>query len=106
MWSLFTGSAGMRVLEGESPEGLLPVDEAPKIAAGRSYNIAVTMMPGWKADGEMRYHAIGHTASGPLLLTVFVDRSADDREVIRIISAREAEKYEQRAYARQFEEGY
>ena len=55
-------------------------------------------------DDEMRYHAIGHTAAGPLLLTVFVDRSDDKKEIIRIISAREAEKYEQRAYARQFEE--
>jgi uncharacterized protein (DUF4415 family) len=33
-----------------------------------------------------------------------VDRS-DGREIIRIISAREADKYEQRTYANQFEEG-
>ena len=40
-------------------------------------------------DDEMRYHAIGHTAAGPLLLTVFVDRSDDKKEIIRIISAGE-----------------
>ena len=57
------------------------------------------------ADGEIRYHAIGHGTAGPVLVTVFEDRSSDDVEVIRIISAREAERYEQRAYTRQFEEG-
>ena len=58
-----------------------------------------------EVGGELRYHAVGYADSGPLLVTVFVDRSADDLEVIRIISAREAERYEQRAYTRQFEEG-
>lgn len=57
-----------------------------------------------EAGDEVRYHAIGQTASGLLLLTVFVDRSEDDREIFRIISAREASKYEQRTYADQFEE--
>ena len=57
-------------------------------------------------EGEMRYQAIGHTASGPLLVTVFVDRSAEGREIIRIISAREANQYEQATYADQFEEGH
>ena len=52
------------------------------------------------------YQAIGHGTGGPLLLTVFVDRSREDRKIIRIISAREANKYEQRAYADQFEEGH
>ena len=57
-------------------------------------------------DGEFRYHALGHAGSGPiLLLAVFADRSDDDREIIRIISAREADQYEQRAYADQFEKG-
>ena len=56
-------------------------------------------------EGEMRYHALGYAVSQPLLLTVFVDRSDDDREIIRIISAREADQYEQRTYASQFAEG-
>jgi|SRR5665213_2986733 len=59
-----------------------------------------------EVDGETRYLAIGHTGSGPLLVAVFVDRSDEDREVIRIISAREADQYEHRAYADQFEEGH
>jgi hypothetical protein len=58
-----------------------------------------------EVDGEIRYHALGRAGSGPLLLTVFVDRSDDDQEIIRIISAREADQYEQRTYAGQFEEG-
>lgn len=58
-----------------------------------------------EVDSETRYHAIGHGTDGPLLVTVFVDRSSDELEVIRIISARKAERYEQRAYTRQFEEG-
>lgn len=59
-----------------------------------------------EVEGEVRYQAIGRGAASPLLLTVFVDRSNENREMIRIISAREANKYEQRAYADQFEEGY
>ena len=51
--------------------------------------------------GEMRYHAIGR-AGAVLLLVVFADRSKDDREIIHIISARKADKYEQSAYADQF----
>jgi uncharacterized protein len=56
-------------------------------------------------EGEVRYQPIGHAGSGPLLLTVFVDRSDAGREIIRIVSAREADQYEQRTYANQFEEG-
>ncbi len=48
---------------------------------------------------------VGRAASGLLLLTVFVDRSEDDREIIRIISAREANQYEQRTYTCQIEKG-
>jgi uncharacterized protein len=51
--------------------------------------------------GEMRYHAIGH-AGVKLLQLVFADRSTEDREIIHIISARKADKYEQSAYADQF----
>jgi uncharacterized protein len=58
-----------------------------------------------EAEDEIRCHAIGRTEIGLLLLVVFVDRSEEDREVIRIISARKAAKYEQRTYTCQFEEG-
>lgn len=52
--------------------------------------------------GEMRYHAMGYADSELLLLVVFVDRSKGDREVIHIISARKADRYEQSAYSDQF----
>ena len=53
---------------------------------------------------KMRYHAIGYAGPELLLLVVFVERSEDDREIIHIISARKGEEYEQRTYARQFQE--
>jgi len=56
--------------------------------------------------GEQRYHAIGRAGSQVLLLVVYVDRSSDEEEVLHIISARKGEDYEQRTYARQFQEGY
>jgi uncharacterized protein len=65
----------------------------------------VVILEDCEEDNEVRYHAIGYTGSGPLLVAVFVDRSDDEKEIIRIISAGEAEQYEQRTYTRQFEEG-
>jgi uncharacterized DUF497 family protein len=58
-----------------------------------------------EAGDELRYHALGRSRSEILLLVVFVDRSDETGEIIRIISAREANKYEQRAYADQFKKG-
>lgn len=56
--------------------------------------------------GEMRYHAIGYGGNPNLLLTVvFADRSTDEEEILHIISARKAEDYEQKTYARSFTEG-
>jgi hypothetical protein len=55
-----------------------------------------------EVDGEIRYHAIGYSQSEVLLLVVHIDRSDEDREIIHIISARKADKYEQRTYADQF----
>ena len=49
-------------------------------------------------QGEQRNGIIGLTHGLVLLLVVFVDRSADDIETIRIISARKAEKYEVKIY--------
>jgi uncharacterized DUF497 family protein len=48
-----------------------------------------------EADGELRCLAIGYTRSqNQLLVVAFVDRSTADAEIIHIISAREAERYE------------
>ena len=50
-------------------------------------------------DGEQRYQVIGMSKSLTLLLVVFVDHSNADTIVIRIISARKAEKFEEKIYA-------
>jgi uncharacterized DUF497 family protein len=52
--------------------------------------------------GEMRYQAIGYADFELLLLVVFVDRSREGSEIIHIISARKAVRYEQSAYSDQF----
>jgi uncharacterized DUF497 family protein len=70
------------------------------------FDPCVIVLEDREVDGEIRYHAIGYGTAGPILVTVFVDLSSDDMEVIRIVSARKAERYEQRAYTRQFEEGH
>jgi len=49
-------------------------------------------------DGEQRYQIIGMTKRLVLLLVVYVDLSNPDREIIRIISAREAEAFEVSLY--------
>ena len=55
-------------------------------------------------DGdEQRWHAIGMTGKLTLLLVVFVERTAENAELIRIISARMANKYEQNIYQEQFQ---
>lgn len=53
-------------------------------------------------EGEQNLWAIGRTKSQALLVVVFVDRSQPDIEIIRFISARKAEKYEQSTYQDQF----
>jgi uncharacterized protein len=53
-------------------------------------------------EGEQNLRAIGRTKSQALLVVVFVDRSQPDIEIIRFISARKAEKYEQSIYQDQF----
>ena len=55
------------------------------------------------AEGEQRWHAIG-SVSGAVLLVVHVYRREvqnDEEEIIRIISAREANKRERRIYLQQ-----
>lgn len=54
------------------------------------------------ADDEQRCEAIGMSGSFFLLLVVFVDRSEPEVEVIRIVSARKADKYEATIYREQF----
>src|SRR5579864_5247358 len=54
-------------------------------------------------DGEQRWHAIGAVRKA-VLLVVHVYREEnpnDEKEVIRIISAREADTYERRIYLEQ-----
>ncbi len=52
-------------------------------------------------EGEQRWHAIG-SVSGAVLLVVHTYREEDDgEEIIRIISAREANQRERRVYIRQ-----
>ena len=52
-------------------------------------------------EGEQRWHAMG-AVSGALLLVVHTFREEDDgEEVIRIISAREANQRERRIYIQQ-----
>jgi hypothetical protein len=51
--------------------------------------------------GEQRWHAIGEVPideGAILLVVVHVSRGIDGEEIIRIISAREAEKRERRLY--------
>ncbi len=55
-----------------------------------------------EVDGELRYHALGHTPAGQLLVCVFVERFEGRRHMVRIISSREADKHEQRTYSYQF----
>jgi len=50
-------------------------------------------------EGEQRLQIIGVTRGLVLLLVVFVDRSDAENEVIRIISARKADKFEEKIYA-------
>src|SRR5579875_751173 len=52
----------------------------------------------YEDDFEQRYQIIGMTQGLVLLLVVFVDRSADSREVVRIIQARKAEAFEVSLY--------
>ena len=50
-------------------------------------------------EGEQRYGAIGMAQNFALLLVIFVERGEPDLEVIHIISARKAERYETKIYA-------
>jgi uncharacterized protein len=49
-------------------------------------------------DNEQRYQIIGMTKGLVLLVVVYVDYSTADQEIIRIISARKAEAFEESLY--------
>jgi uncharacterized DUF497 family protein len=53
-------------------------------------------------QGEQRWHDRGMSGAVMLLLVVFVERSSSEVEIIRIISARKATRYEQSIYKEQF----
>jgi uncharacterized DUF497 family protein len=73
-----------------------------RVAAGIFADPFIVVQENIEDDSEQRYHAIGMTGSTALLLVVFVDRSEADLEIIRIVSARKANDYEQSAYQDQF----
>jgi uncharacterized DUF497 family protein len=63
----------------------------------------VVILEDSEVGGEIRYRAIGYPSSvEQLLVVVFVDSSTEEKESIRIISARKAERYEQSTYSDQF----
>jgi uncharacterized protein len=53
-------------------------------------------------DAEQRYQIIGMTRNLILLLALFVERSEHRGEIVHLISARKANKYEQGVYQDQF----
>ena len=53
-------------------------------------------------DGEQRWQIIGMTGGLTLLLVIYVDHSDRENEIIRLISARKADVYEEGLYTDQF----
>ena len=49
-------------------------------------------------NGEERWWTVGETHAGTLLVVVHTYRQQDDAYVVRIISARKADRHERRAY--------
>lgn len=53
-------------------------------------------------DDEVRYHAIGFANGSLFVVVVYIDLSEnDEEEVVRIISARKGETFEEKLYAKQ-----
>src|SRR5689334_23059163 len=50
-------------------------------------------------ENEQRFAMIAMSGSMTLLLVIFADRSKGDNEILHIISARRAERYEEKIYA-------
>lgn len=74
---------------GVSFETALEVFADPNAIAGDNYF----------AEGEQRLYIVGMSRDVALLLVVFVDRSDEQVEEIRIISARKANALEEQIYA-------
>ena len=83
-----------RRVHGISFERAAEVFDDPNHVVGDNYFI--------ESDGEQRYQVIGMTRRMVLLLVVFVDRRKPEAEVIHLISARKAVKYEESIYNDQF----
>jgi uncharacterized DUF497 family protein len=49
-------------------------------------------------DGEQRWHAIGYIDKELVILAVYTERSKDDKDIIRIISARKSNRKERKLY--------
>jgi uncharacterized DUF497 family protein len=49
-------------------------------------------------DGEERWHAVGQALNFQLIVVVHTYRDREGREIIRIISARQASSHERRRY--------
>ena len=79
---------------GVSFEKAKEVFSDPNQVTSRDYHI--------QDQGEQRFGIIGLTFELILVMAVYVDRSEADAEIIHIISARKADKYERRAYEDQF----
>lgn len=56
------------------------------------------MFPDRNVDGEERWHTIGLVRGVLLLLVVHTFREVDEKEMVRIISAREVTTHERRLY--------
>lgn len=56
----------------------------------------------WVVDGETRWLTIGRVGFVTVIFVAHADRSSDDEMVVRIVSARKADRYEREAY----EQGY
>lgn len=56
----------------------------------------------WVVDHEARWRTIGRAGFVTVVFLVHTDETMDDQTVVRIISARKADRYEREAY----EQGY
>jgi uncharacterized DUF497 family protein len=92
-WDPAKARKNLRV-HGISFETAQEVFSDPNHVTGRNYFI--------EDQGEQRLAIVGLTHGLVLLLVVFVDRSTTVIEIIHIIPARKANKYEQSAYEDQF----
>ena len=53
-------------------------------------------------EEELRYNAIGYAAANLFVVVTYLDLSEEEEEVIRLISARKGDAFEESVYADQF----